>query len=187
MNHVLIATLSQDIVCADFAFCLSKMILFSAYRHQEDFIIAGVLNHKTCVVHKGRNEIVLKALKVPSVTHLLMIDSDMTFPHDTLQRLLDHDQSVIGVQSSTRTFPQKSTAIKEGSNWLLGCGVILIDLEVFKKVEFPWFNSTYDGDKCLGEDYFFCRKAIESGFSVECDLNLSEQIGHIGQKVYGIT
>ena len=42
-----------------------------------------------------------------------------------------------------------------------------------------------EGEKILGEDYYFCERAREAGFEIWCDGDLSRELAHIGQKAYG--
>ena len=50
----------------------------------------------TTVIHEARNHIVKEAYK-SDFDAILFIDSDMEFPNDTLQRLIDADRDVVGV------------------------------------------------------------------------------------------
>lgn len=47
-----------------------------------------------------------------------------------------------------------------------------------------WLHQNYRvGDKNINsEDYFFCNKARQAGYSIWCDLPLTGRIGHIGQR-----
>jgi GT2 family glycosyltransferase len=55
-----------------------------------------------------------------------------------------------------------------------GCGVMLIKTEVFKKLDKPYFKHSDD----VGEDLYFCNKAVNAGFKIYCDTSL--EVGHIG-------
>jgi hypothetical protein len=59
----------------------------------------------------------------------------------------------------------------------LPTGCLLIDTEVFANVKEPWFEFIGEHE---GEDYSFCRKAIDAGFNIWCDIPLSLQLGHLG-------
>ena len=61
---------------------------------------------------------------------------------------------------------------------------MLVNTEVFKKMERPWFAFKYhESGMCEeGEDWYFCRKAKEMGYEVWCNPTIS--IKHIGEKEY---
>jgi hypothetical protein len=48
------------------------------------------------LIPRGRNTIVAKFLADPTLTHLLFIDADITWAKGTIERLLNHNQDVIG-------------------------------------------------------------------------------------------
>src|SRR3990167_9329017 len=56
-------------------------------------------NREYCVVQAQRN----------SSDYLLFTDDDMTFPPNTLERLLESNKEVIGVNSYSRCLPLSST------------------------------------------------------------------------------
>lgn len=189
MKNVVIGVLSGDMVHADFAFSLTNLGIMSTIKFSNEFRIVGIINHKSSVIDDGRNTLVTKANGVPGATHLLMIDSDMTFAPDLLKRLLDCNKAIVGVDASTRQEPVRRTARKVGDKWELGAGVLLIEMSVFAKLEFPWFYDPYVPTQSgkptrLGEDYYFCRNANEDGIAVHCAQDV--KVGHIGQKVYGV-
>jgi hypothetical protein len=43
-------------------------------------------------------------------------------------------------------------------------------------------KSKFGGNKNMGEDYNFCAKAQKYGFEVWCDIDLSFELGHIGEQ-----
>jgi hypothetical protein len=143
------------------------------------------------MIDTARNEIVKKALS-DNFTHLLMLDDDMTFPSETLTQLLSHDKDVVGVQAFKRRDPYEPCVykMKEGKNYpvlvkdfievdAIGTGIILIKVDVFKKISYPFFWTDYDKDGThWGVDFRFCQKARDAGFQIFCDPDLD--IGHIG-------
>lgn len=138
-------------------------------------------------------------------THILFIDDDMTFPKDTLDKLLAHGKEIIGVNSQSRTLPLSTTValLKDGEHWphdhvppywkmpdtlfevfSIGMGVALIDLAVFDRIDEPWFAFEVhpSGKVLVGEDAWFCREARSKGYQIWCDPDLP--IGHIGDYNY---
>lgn len=128
-------------------------------------------------------------------THLLMIDDDMTFPGDTLERLARHDLGFVGVNYKRKTahydgslaFDSNGKQIDSSSKsgmeevYFVGHGINLINLDKIKHIHAPHFCVGWDKDKgYMGEDYFFCQKLRSSGVPIYIDHDLSKQIGHIG-------
>jgi len=123
-----------------------------------------------------------------------MIDDDMTFTPDTLDRLLDNDKPICGVPFRPRCEVEdmkvvdKTHYTKCKGNKLIeakaGTGIMLIKTEIFKSVPAPWFFFTfYDNGACKqGEDWGFCEKAKEYNFKSYIDPRI--EVGHIGEVSY---
>jgi len=178
---------SGDMLHADFAMSLATLCMNPG---APIFLV----NVKSSLIPVGRNLCVETALKA-NATHVLFLDSDMTFPRDTVTRLLDHHKSIIGASYSQRVTPfhalgvtldgiQKAPAPGLQLMQQIPTGCLLIETSVFKTLPRPWFNIVSEGEKLLGEDYYFCRQALKANLQVWCDGTLSQDIGHIGQKVY---
>jgi hypothetical protein len=157
------------------------------------------------LIFDQRNNMVETALQ-DGCTHILFIDADMRFPNDSLIRLLRHNKGIVGVNATTRSEPVKPTAkkleVREDSVvwhpvWSkeatgieivdgIGCGVMLIDAEVIKGIEKPYFYfEQLPNHKILGEDIYFCIKASDAGYQTYVDHDLSKEIKHIGSYQYG--
>jgi hypothetical protein len=54
----------------------------------------GLLAHDS-LVPRARNTLMAKFLDTPSLTHLMFIDADISFPPEAVGRLLDFDQDVV--------------------------------------------------------------------------------------------
>jgi len=149
-------------------------------------------------VHTNREEIARKILN-SAATHLLFIDSDMSFKPDALDKLVARDRDIIGASYNYRQLPLKSTIViqDEKGNILkkdlpdgtfecaaISLGFALIKTSVFKKIPHPWFFYEHDdkGNITCGEDVWFCRKAKEAGFKIYCDPTI--EVGHIGNYTY---
>jgi hypothetical protein len=190
---------SGDMVHMDFASSLAVMLARLAARQIE----CSLYNIKTTILSKGRQTLVNQALST-ECTHLLFIDSDMTFPPHTPVQLLAHQQDIVGIAAATRRENRllNSAQTKWGQRLkagaedglvevdYLGFGCVLIRAEVFRALEKPWFPIEYRGsdsenqDIWLGEDYGFCEKARAAGFSIAVDAALSWQVGHAGQRIF---
>jgi hypothetical protein len=140
-------------------------------------------------------------------THLLWLDSDMLFPPDTLHRLLRHNLPIVGANYPRRIFPHLPTAHYGGPDaqggvvWSenktgteivkhVGFGCVLMDMRLVDAVDPPYFVFSPDGQHGLttrGEDVYFCEKLLrDAGVPSHVDHDLSHEIGHIGEQVFGM-
>jgi hypothetical protein len=138
---------------------------------------------------------VKKALDL-GATHVLFVDSDMSFPVDGLHRLLRADRDIIGANYVRRQAPHDSLAkAKNGKDQdisgvvevaRLPTGFMLIKTDVFKCVPQPWFATPWndDNEQITGEDYYFCDKARSHGLLIWMDADLSASIVHWGNVGY---
>lgn len=154
-------------------------------------------NRNYCVVQAQRN----------GSDYLFFIDDDMTFLPDTLERLLDRNAEVVGVNSQSRCLPLSSTVglmdddgkymhPDKHTSWemkipstlfncyFVGAGIMLIDMKVFKKIEKPYFEfiSGEEGMVLHGEDGTFCEKVKKAGMDIWCDGSI--KVGHLGEYEY---
>jgi hypothetical protein len=184
------------------AFDLAALVGYTIKTSKHDIDIytaAGTL------IFDQRNSLVKTALE-NKADYVLFIDADMRFPKDTLKILMSHNKDIIGVNATTRSEPVIPTAktiqINENGSitWLpvysnkmsgigkvdgIGCGVLLINTSVFKKIERPYFYfEQLPNEKILGEDIYFCIKARDVGIDTWVDHELSIGIKHIGNYVY---
>jgi hypothetical protein len=142
-----------------------------------------------------RERIVLKAQKA-GCTHLLMLDSDMTFPPDLIKCLFAHNKDIVAANCVTKRIPAEVTASLDGHVPLftnddsrgiqkvhsVGTAVMLVKMSVFAAIERPWFKQEWvpEIQHFMGEDRFFCQKTRDAGFEIWIDHNVSKKVGHIG-------
>jgi len=156
-----------------------------------------VLWQTRTMIDTARNTLVEKVLLDKSITHLLMIDDDMTFESDMLVRMLEHDVDIIGALAFKRTddFRPCVYNLKEGTNDhfsilpttfqevdVVGTGGMLIKRHVLEKIEVPHFETWYAKDgtgKHWSVDFDFCMKAKKAGFKIHVDPTI--KMGHIGE------
>lgn len=164
---------------------LMEMVAYSKYEYHIAIAIEGY------TVAENRNWIVAQAIK-NNCTHLLLTDDDMVYPKDTLEKLLAHNKDIIGATYSVRRIVDKDTNhlvieyLDEKSDTepfkckAIGGGMLLIKMDVFKKVEQKWF--WYDvhpnGMILMSNDWWFCRQARKAGYDIYCDPTLL--VKHIG-------
>ena len=135
-------------------------------------------------------------------THILWLDSDMKFPSDTLEILLNHNKYIVAGNYSTRVKPHRPVAFKDPKNldkrvfggkgleevYAIGIGLMLVNTQVYKKMPRPFYSIEWKEDytNLVGEDIYFCNKAQECGYEVYVDHDLSKKVAHIGTKAYTI-
>lgn len=197
---------SFDHVHTGFAMALAAMCAVPCAR-------LALINHRSSLIHKSRDALVEEALKfVPD--YVLFLDSDLKFPPWVLARLLEHEKDVVGASYIRRTPPHEllvkplpgapkrvvSSGLHEVA--LLPTGCLLIKADVFAAMRRPWFRSPSleEGDATpavfrdyitddlrpatIGEDTYFCAVARSLGYKLWLDVDLTHDIGHIGERVF---
>ena len=142
-----------------------------------------------------RNECVKSAM-VQEVTHIWFCDTDQVYPNDTLLKLLSHKLPIVAAKVHRR-YPPYDPILMRGNidewkdippeEWesgqlvevdATGCGSVLYDMKVFKKIPYPWFEYKLDDPAMrIGEDIGFCVKLKEYGYKIFVDCSI--RIGHL--------
>lgn len=183
---------SGDMVHTDFAMCLTRLVAASMGTGIQPVII----NPKSSLVQKGRWFGVTEALS-HDADKVLFIDSDQTFPANALIRLLSHNKKFVSATCRLRQDKVEYAARSENGERInmshytglrqvtsVGFAFSLIDVELFKKIDEPWFNVIFDNGQWVSEDESFCHAAVEYGYETWVDADLTKEIGHIGTKNY---
>lgn len=194
---------------AKVAICIPSMATWAAKTaicHTELSVystICGIgvktLCQQCSIITMARNRLVRLAQAFdPLPTHILFIDSDMTFPREGLVRLLSHEKDIVGAFYNRRKPPYDTVGhlldnpdVSKGGLHkadIMPHGFVLIRLDVFDKLPPPWYRESYDPslgteddpDGTLGEDVMFSRQALAAGLNMWCDADLSFETGHIG-------
>ena len=138
-----------------------------------------------------RNDIIEKAM-AERCTHVLMLDIDQVYPVDTIPKLLSHNVSVVNAMVPRRYPPFDPIMLQltsEGykpmgyGDWedgelvevdATGTGCILYNLEVFKKIPYPWFEFKKHPETGLviGEDVGLCQKLQAAGYKIYVDTSV---------------
>lgn len=125
----------------------------------------------------------------------MFLDSDMVFPPSTIKTLLSHDKDIVAATYCQREGPSYPmgctvddkplplTGLVEAGRLPTGC--MLIKMNVFEKMQKPYFRWAFrdNNSRIIGEDVEFCDRAREMGFSIWCDMDLSKNVGHIGEVI----
>ncbi len=161
-------------------------------------------------IAENRNYTAVQALNAKS-DYLLMVDDDMTFEPDILDRLLANDKDICGVAYHSRGSDNRMKCVEneimsivetDKRNYInletntdpkyktlfecyaTGTGIILIKCSVFLKITRPWFEFKFfpTGQCEEGEDWMFCLKAKEFGYKIYADPR--PKVGHLGEIIY---
>lgn len=194
VNKVLIGVPCTETVRCEFAQCLAGLTHHNAQKliHSPSCFITS------SVLHDSRNKLIKTMLTDPSIEGcewMVFIDSDMIFPNDAIERLLNHPPhvKVVGVNYCSRIEPYKPTAIgfygsvysTEASTGLeeiesMGMGLVAVHRDVIETLEMPYFNWVTGKNSFLGEDVYFFNRIRQNGFTVYVDHDLSKEIYHVG-------
>ncbi len=192
--RIAVAIVSNRLIKPKTVKCLMDMLA----KTEHEIVPIVATEHYTTA--EGRNYCVWQAMKA-NCTHILFIDDDMTFPSDTIERLLAHGKEIVGVYSYSRVLPLCTTVAFLGENgeylpkdkmgfvtrpeelfkcYTVGMGVALIEMKLFSVIEKPWFAFTTheNGAMLTGEDAHLCLQARKAGIPTWCDPTLP--IGHLG-------
>lgn len=141
----------------------------------------------------ARNKLVKLSMENKS-DYIFFLDSDVTCPADTLYKLLSDNLPIVsgiyrnktdGLPAAWRLIPNPTPTGKYaplssfgGDGHLekvdvVGMGCCLINMEVFKRVKYPWFKWGIDiYSSGVSEDFAFCEKAKEAGLPTYIDCRV---------------
>jgi GT2 family glycosyltransferase len=168
-------------------------------------IKATVLMETGSLICRQREMLVIGALEM-NPTHIMWLDSDMMFPPDLVERLLDHDRDIVACNYPTRSLPFKGVAytrIGDWNSWLghepkgsvieivegVGMGCMLVKSSVYQAIKRPWFeiNWMHEYQDHIGEDFYFCIKARKHGYEIAIDTVQSQKIKHVGLSAFDMS
>lgn len=144
-------------------------------------------------VHQARERLLHDMTELWGATHILWLDSDMTFPADTALRLLRHDKDIVAINYVMRRDNWRPIAKRDGKRISsldatglesvdeIGMGVFLMKTSVVKDIPSPrfWYSTLTET-----EDLYFCRLLRNAGHEIWIDHDLSREVGHVGQITY---
>lgn len=146
---------------------------------------------------EGRNRIARAAID-NKCDYIFFIDSDTLIKKGQLEQLLSHEKDAISGISYMKQLPYYSlirkkvgyrlyAPVEPSSNELIridgaGFGCFLVKVDVFNKIEYPWFQFKYikheDKWRHIGEDLYFCDQLENAKIEMYCDPTV--QCIHIG-------
>lgn len=197
-EQVVICVPTSGMVHAMFTFCL-----INAIRYTESQGIPVVLEMDAGTVLSNQRQVLSDtALNDHDAEHVMWLDSDMTFPEDVIIRLLEHKKKVVCATYSKRVPPFHPTAfyninpvepVNTEDHGLVtvrysGMGCMLVHSSVFDAIPSPHYPLTWHPPSSTwhGEDMGFCELLEENSIKLFCDLDLSREIGHLGQREFRV-
>lgn len=190
---------------ANFGMAITQMCVYIGSVPFEDYgeRTAIVLDKRTSLLSRSRQECLEDAL-LQNCTHALFVDTDQSFPHDTVHQLLRWKKPVVAANIALKSIPSYPTARVRGATpfgvpvdshwpkrgieqvWRVGAGLVLIEMAVVKDLPKPWFEVRYDAQtqQYIGEDWHFFGLLEKAGIPLYIDHDLSRQVGHIGDFTY---
>lgn len=176
--------------------------IYGLQKPEDTTVMFDFIKGYDCAV--ARNTIVDEAIMY-GFDYILMVDSDIILPQDTLLKMLDNPTDILlGVYPRKNTYIGQTEIFKLGTKDFVdennlniselealpsrfkikggGLGCALICSEVFLKLPNPWFRYVqYDNGSVLSEDNYFCHTAAKAGFNIEVDTTI--RCGHLSHEV----
>ena len=136
-----------------------------------------------------RNDIVEKAFSI-GATKLIMMDTDMIYHPKTITSLLARRLPVVAALCFRRYPPFDSIMLRVNGKgyesvdeWeegelvevdATGAGCMMFDMNVFKKMPYPWFKfqKNIDTGAIIGEDIGFCQDLKAAGYKIFVDTSV---------------
>jgi hypothetical protein len=172
-------------------------------------LVAGPIFAESMKVDEAYNAMISYILDHPFLSkfkYILTIEEDNLPPADGLLKLYksmdeydvvgglywgkgeDGFPMIFGDPSEGNIYDAKPQKPKQGEvqpACALGMGFNLFKLDMFRKVEKPWFKTVQENDPYTGlqnctQDFFFYRKAAEKGYKFACDNSVL--VGHLDTK-----
>ena len=195
MDKILIAVPCMDQVPSQFAQSLASLTKVGAC------VIAFQMGS---LVYTSRNNLAVEAVK-RGADYIMWFDSDMMFPANTLEVLMDDikkagDNTIMTGVYCRRVPPFSPTIFSsldiegEHSTWtdytdlpdglfeVAGCGFgcVLAPTQVFIDVQAK-FEHMFSPIGDVGEDLSFCWRARQCGWKIVCDPRI--ELGHVGHHI----
>lgn len=184
---------TRDTVHSQFSYCLAQL-----FKTTSELSIETFLFYDSSTILLNQRERLLEQAKKVNSDYILWIDSDMMFPSTTAVRLLEHNKDIVACNYTKRTKPLKTVAYTDLNDWNswvpmepqdelvkvqgVGMGCMLMKLDIFEKIQKPYFEFRYkeDTQDYFGEDFILLGKLRERGYDVYIDTVLSMEIKHLG-------
>lgn len=167
----------------------------------DEYVLIDIIRESGLYTEHNRNQVV-KFARTLNADWLLQLDGDESFPPDLLRKIMRtaHPETrpiIAGIYANVGNFGRDG----EGSFNIVDClysegpdgryrivtpttvapfevdaagtGVMLTHMNVFRKMEYPWFWLEHmlvnSQPELMNEDIAFCRKARNLGYHIWCD------------------
>lgn len=188
---------TRDMVHSQFSYCLTQLFNLT----KESGIDTYLFFDSSTILLNQRNNLIKSAKEINS-DYVLWLDSDMMFPPTAALRLLEHNKDIVACNYMKRSKPLKTVAYTDLTNWDswvpmktqenlvkvegVGMGCMLMKLDMFDKIEKPYFEFEYkeDSEDHYGEDFVLLGKLRKLGYEVLIDTYLSMMIKHVGNYAF---
>ncbi len=195
-EQVVVCVPTNGMVHALFTYCL-----LNAIRYTEARGIPVVLEMDAGTVLSNQRQVLSdSAIDDHYADHIMWFDSDMTFPEDVIIRLLEHKKEAVCATYSKRVEPFHATAfynidpvepVDTEQHGVVpikyaGMGCMLIKSSVIDSMPSPHYPLKWHAPSSTwhGEDMGFCDLLHDNNIQLYCDLDLSREIGHLGQQEF---
>lgn len=148
-------------------------------------------------IGQARNEIAENAIKA-GAKYLWFLDDDVSPPAHAAKALIstlenaDNKTMVAAGIYCSKSNPTEPVVFRgdgHGPFWKwkvgdvfevasIGTGCMMINLEIFKHIEKPWFKTVDEAETTstpciqITDDIYFCQKVRQAGFKILCDANV---------------
>ena len=152
---------------------------------------------KDSSIHEARKSSVIKAREI-GASHIFFFDSDMSIDYGAINKLLSYQKDIVGVNYHAKHIPIESVIKFQDENgkvvqtevpqnslfrcYAIGTGACLISMDVFNRIEEPWFFYESSSTLVMSDDVWFCRQAQRAGIDVFCSSEIVAK--HIGDYEY---
>lgn len=192
-----VIVVSTDIVHADFAMSLANLAARPG-------ALIAIINQKFDPSDGSPTIALNNAVEVSKAMQLdalFFLGSNIVIPQDALRRLLRHGKDVVGA-TYLRTLPPHGLVVKTIDDKpvdqehgiaeveVLPAGCLLVRAAALDKVRRPHFRpviteETETTPPGIAPEFFgFCQAMRAAGFGIFCDLDLSDEVVHVGQVGY---
>lgn len=155
-----------------------------------------IVNVESSCISDNRERLVMNAI-AQGATHVCFIDDDMAFESDVLHTLARRGLPIVGtnypfriaqggftalhLNQQDRIITDETTSGVQEVNYS-GFGFCLLDINVFKAVPQPWFQTYWHPEmmRYSTEDQPFAEKCRAAGFRWYVDHDASKKLKHVG-------
>jgi len=178
-----------------------------AYMAANPRYILSDMHASGAYIDHNRDRIAQRAIS-ENTDYVLMIDSDMKYPHTVADTLISRDKDIIGCVYYTPSWDTKTGTLtvvrpmlfdynqktQQFHPWpkcdkkepfqidAIGTGLMLIKTKVFKKLKRPWFFFYERRGEIMGEDLGFCLQCMAKKIEIWVDPTV--QTGHVKSYIY---